>query len=345
MRRIRVMCSTSARETSWYLHGHGGTIDLVRMCRLLVAVLGLAYLAGCDSQSAPVFNDAAVPLDAPMRAGPGPGGGLLDELRFAVVGDTRPMNPDDTAGYPTQIVTQIWGEVEAETPHPAFTVTTGDYMFASTSGAEVGPQLDLYLGARASYSGFVYPAMGNHECNGYTSSNCGPAGHDGEPPNFQQFMSRMLGPIGELRPYFIERFAANDGSWTAKFVFIAANAWDQTQQYWLDAVLKEPTTYTFVIRHESPDASTAPGVDPSQAILAMHPLTMLIVGHTHTYRHVPGYREIIVGNGGAPLTSGPNYGYVTIARQSDGTLEVTSKDYATLAAIDHFFVNADGVTP
>ena len=51
------------------------------------------------------------------------------------------------------------------------------------------------------------------------------------------------------------------------------------------------------LRHEPPESNTAPGVDPSQQIMAKHPLTMLIVGHTHTYRHVPAYREIIASLG------------------------------------------------
>ena len=308
-------------------------------------LLVMAVAAGCGDPQAPVTADAYVALDAPAHEGPGPGGGLLAELRFAVVGDTRPANLDDTAGYPTTIVQQIFADVEAEAPQPVFAVTTGDYMFASTSGAEVGPQLDLYLNARASYTGFIYPAMGNHECNGYTKSNCGPAGNDGQPPNYTQFMARMIEPIGEGRPYFIERFAATDGSWTAKFVFVAGNAWDKGQATWLDLVLGEPTTYTFVVRHEPPESNTAPGVDPSQAIMAKHPLTMLIAGHTHTYRHVPAYREIIVGNGGAPLTSGTNFGYVIVARQPDGTLDITSKDYLTLVPIDHFAVTANGLVP
>jgi hypothetical protein len=317
------------------------------MSRLLVAALGLASSASCSSGSdaPPPIADAYIVLDAPTHPGAGPGGGILDDLRFAVVGDTRPANLDDTAGYPTAIVSQIWSDVEAETPHPAFAVTTGDYMFAATSGAQVGPQLDLYLGARGMYSGLVYPAMGNHECNGYTASNCGPFGGDGSTPNYTQFMARMIAPIGESRAFFIERFAASDGSWTAKFVFVAANAWGADQAHWLELVLGEPTTYTFVVRHEPPDSNTAPGVDPSQAVIIKHPFTMLITGHTHTYRHIPAYREIIVGNGGAPLTSGTNFGYVTIARQADGTLEVTSKDYATLAPIDHFFVTPDGLVP
>jgi hypothetical protein len=57
---------------------------------------------------------------------------------------------------------------------------------------------------------------------------------------------------------------------------------------------------------------------------------------------VPAYREIIVGNGGAPLTSNFNYGYVIVQQQSDGTFEVTSKDYQTLATVDQFNINPDG---
>jgi hypothetical protein len=317
------------------------------MYRLLCVVL----VAGCETPSTAVVvpEDAYVNLDAPDRSGPGPGGGLLAELRFAVVGDTRPANLNDTAGYPTDIVRQIWTDVEAETPKPAFAVTTGDYMFASTSGAEVGPQLDLYLGARAIFSGTLYPALGNHECTGYTSSNCGPGAHDGMPPNYTQFIDRMLGPIGETKPFFVERFAAQDGSWSAKFVFIAANAWTDAQARWLDLVLGEPTTYTFVMRHESHESNTAPGVDPSQTILAKHPLTMLIVGHSHMYRHIPAYREIVVGNGGAPLTSNTNYGYVIVARQPHpantpaDTIQVTSYEYMTHAVIEQFVVTPNGV--
>ena len=69
---------------------------------------------------------------------------------------------------------------------------------------------------------------------------------------------------------------------------------------------------------------------------------MLIAGHTHSYGHVPAYREIIVGNGGAPLTSSTNYGYVIIARQPDGTLQATSYDYMTHAIVEQFSVDAGG---
>jgi hypothetical protein len=184
--------------------------------------------------------------------------------------------------------------------------------------------------------------MGNHECNGYTDSNCGPNNPDGEPANYTEFMSRMVMPLGETQPYYIERFAASDGSWSAKFIFVAANAWGATQNAWVNLMETEPTTYTFVLRHEPPESNTAPGVGPTTLIAARFPLTMLITGHTHTYQHVPAYREIIVGNGGAPLTSNFNYGYVIVQRQSDGTLEVTSKDYQSLAAVDQFNINPDG---
>jgi hypothetical protein len=308
--------------------------------RLLVVV---GVLAGCGHSTSVASDAPPALLDAPTNDGAGPGGGLLTDLRFAVVGDTRPANLDDTANYPTPIVSAIWADVEAEVPHPLFAVSTGDYMFASTAGSQQGPQLDAYLGARATFHGVAYAAMGNHECNGFTSSNCGPGGNDGEPANYLLFLSKLVAPIGELRPYYLERFAAWDGSWSAKFVFIAANAWNQTQSNWLEAALSEPSTYTFVIRHE-PDDANAPGVDPSTTILAKHPLTLLIVGHTHTYRHTPALRQIIVGNGGAPLTSSMNYGYVIVARNPDGTLEVTSRDYQTLAIVDQFTVMLDGTS-
>jgi len=292
-----------------------------------------------------VLAAAACRSSTPPADAPGPDAYVapLADLSFAVVGDTRPANLDDTANYPTDVAKQIWMDVEAE--GVPFAVTTGDYMFASTTGTQVGPQLDLYLGARAMFSGTVYPAMGNHECNGYTASNCGPGGKDGNPPNYEQFMARMIMPLGEVHPFYAVRFAAPDGSWTAKLVFIAGNAWTDLQATWLDKVLAEPTTYTFAIRHEPHYSNTAPAVDPSTTILAKHPLTMLITGHTHSYSHVPAYREIIVGNGGAPLTSSTNYGYVIVARQPDGTLQTTSYDYASHAIVEQFSVTPEGIAP
>ena len=316
------------------------------MRRLLVSIAVLAVLGAagaCSATTAPVAIDASTPLDAPTHPGAGNGGGTLDELRFAVVGDTRPVNLDDTANYPTAIIRQIWTDVEAEVPHAAFAVSTGDYIFASTGGHEQDPQLDLYLAARMAFHGVVYAAMGNHECNGYTSSNCGPGNSEGQPANFVSFMAKLVAPLDEPLPYFVERFAAADRSWSAKLVVIAANAWDPAQDAWLERALSEPSTYTFVLRHEGHDATTAPGTLPSTIILARHAVTLLIVGHTHAYRHYAAYREIVVGNGGAPLTSSTNYGYVIVARNPDGTIGVTSREYMTHALVEQFTVKPDGM--
>jgi cation diffusion facilitator CzcD-associated flavoprotein CzcO len=80
----------------------------------------------------------------------------------------------------------------------------------------------------------------------------------------------------------------------------------------------------------------------SQTIINAHPLTLMIVGHTHEYRHESYDKEIIVGNGGAPLTSGTNYGYVIVSRNASGTLTVTAYDYMSHATLDTFQIQASG---
>jgi hypothetical protein len=97
-----------------------------------------------------------------------------------------------------------------------------------------------------------------------------------------------------------------------------------------------------VVRHESVTANTAPGVTPSEAILANHPWTLKIVGHTHTYQYSATDREVIVGNGGAPLTGALDYGYVIAQQRADGAMVFTSYDYMTNAVVDTFAVKADG---
>jgi hypothetical protein len=71
---------------------------------------------------------------------------------------------------------------------PPFAVSTGDYMFASVGGTQQAVQLDLYLAARARYSGTTFPTMGNHECTGATASNCGAGTTNGTTTNFTTYV-------------------------------------------------------------------------------------------------------------------------------------------------------------
>jgi hypothetical protein len=155
-------------------------------------------------------------------------------------------------------------------------------------------------------------------------------------------MTTMLGPLNQTTPYYVIKVNATDNSWTSKFVFVAANAWDSAQSSWLDSTLSESTTYTFVIRHEANEANTAPGTTPSESIITQHPLTLEICGHTHDYSKIGN--RIVMGNGGAPLTGSGDYGYGIVAMQSNGNLTVDEIDYETGAADSsfHFVVTPTG---
>jgi hypothetical protein len=278
------------------------------------------------------------------------------------VGDTRPPTEDDTAGYPTAIITQIYQDIENASPRPAFAVTTGDYQFAGpthTPGTQTA-QLDIYMTARAAFSNIMYPTMGNHECDGATQDNCysctGTAcssvggtciGGICETPNFTVFQSKMLTPINQTLPYYTVNISSSAGvspAWTAKFVFVACNMWSTVQSTWLTNALSTPTTYTFVLRHMGSDATTAPCLataPTADSIIMAHPYTLLIAGHTHTYAYYTAYdgqpAQVIVGNGGAPPSTGNSYGYV-IARQSGASIVFTEYDYLTNVANMSFTV-------
>jgi hypothetical protein len=293
-------------------------------------------------------TDSGVPFDGggPPTGSVGPSGGKLSRLLFGVVGDTRPPTIDDLAGYPTPIITKIFSDIQALAARPPLVVSTGDYQFASSysSSTTTSAQFDLYLAARQKYSGIEFPAMGNHECTGATVSNCGQGNTNGITPNYSAFMSKMLGPIQQAKPYYSIRVDATDNSWTSKFVFVAANAWDSGQSSWLSGVMATPTTYTFVVRHESSTASPQPaGVAASDAILNAHPYTLLIVGHSHTYYHGRGAREVTIGNGGAPLSS-KSYGFGIFSQRADGAIVGDMIDYMTGQADSyfHFVVKPDG---
>ncbi len=272
----------------------------------------------------------------------------LDKLDFAIVGDTRPPVKDGTKYYPTPIVAKIWQEVAKEVPTVPFAVTTGDYVFASAYGSQGALQLDLYLTAQAHFARPVWHALGNHECTGATASNCGPGGKDGITELYQSYLDKMVTPMGIGQPYYSIWYTGaqvqggTESPWTAKFVFIAANAWDYPQAAWLAKEMAKPSTYTFVMRHESSMATQAPGVKPSQNIIVQYPYTLLIVGHAHTFQYFEGKREVIVGNGGAPLTANINYGYVIARQRPDGAMQFTAFDYMSHAVFQSFALKPDG---
>lgn len=240
------------------------------------------------------------------------------------MGDTRPALPLST-GYPTSVITQIYTTIEGLNPKPPFVISTGDYAFELLS--DTTKQLDLYLSARNKYSGEFYPAMGNHECYNLVDSNCGPGTANGNTPQYTTFLAKLLQPIGQTLPYYTKNVSASDGSWTAKFVFVAPNAWTDAQGTWLEAELSKATDYTFVVRHEPVDATTAPGVVPSGSIIANHPYTLLIVGHTHTYERTG--KQVMFGNGGAPKTGTKGEGFGLFTRRADGAIQVEARDAQT----------------
>ncbi|AKU96684.1 hypothetical protein AKJ09_03348 [Labilithrix luteola] len=224
-----------------------------------------------------------------------------------------------------------------------FVVTSGDYIFSTGNGTQATPQFDLYIAARNLYPGPVFPALGNHECDGNVTSNCGAGAKTGVTANYTAFLSKMLAPIGQTNPYYSIDVNAQDASWTAKFVFVAANAWSPAQDAWLRKVLAKPTTYTFIVRHEPSQAATAPGVKPSEQIMAQYPYTLAIVGHTHTYGKT-GPRQVTIGNGGAPLVSGSNFGFGLVNQRPDKAIEVDVIDLASGKADTafRFALNPDG---
>lgn len=301
--------------------------------------LGDAGPPGQDA--APPKQDAAPPKQdsgsggSGSTADAGPGSPLL----FAVVGDTRGALPI-TLSYPTAVITQIYATIEALKPRPQFVVSTGDYAFELAS--DTSAQLDLYLGAEKNFKGPFYPAMGNHECTWLTTSNCGPGTANGMTPQYKAFLAKILEPTGQTLPYYGFEHDAPDGSWTSKFIVIAANAWTDAQGVWLDRALSKPTTYTFIVRHEPSSANTAPGVTPSDAIIAKHPYTLIIVGHIHTYSH--NGRQVMFGNGGAPKSGTKGWGFGLFQRRADGAIQVEARDYKTAAPDPSFTfaVHADG---
>jgi predicted phosphodiesterase len=300
-------------------------------------ILAVSLLAGCSPNS----NHVGAPDLGGGGAGGGGGapnfgggtvqGGSGSLLTFAVFGDARPPNPNDTAGYPSAIISGIFKL--AQQKGAQFVVGTGDYMFASTQSV-VDAQVALFNQARANFSGPIYLTMGNHECTGYTDSNCPTLN---ETANIRAFMQLL--PVGITAPHYRVDFDTPAG--TVKFLFVAANAWSSGQNDWLGQALADATTATFIVRHEPGYDYSAPGVTPSDTLAARHPYTLMLLGHSHTYRR-EDTKHVISGNGGAPVSGGASYGFLLMQQQSDGSFTATEIDEASGNTVDTWRISAMG---
>ena len=273
--------------------------------------------------------------DPPPSGGTvGPTGGTVDRLAFAVFGDVRPATENDNANYPAPVITGIMTKAAA-TPSE-FAIGTGDYMEANTSSA-VSNQLGQLLTAERMFPKPTFHAMGNHECMGDTGSNC-PNGT--ESYNVRGFMMQ-LAPFAS-KPYYSFDIQTQNGA--AKFVFVASNAWDTTQESWLTQELSRQTQYTFVIRHTPPGDTVAPGSAPSDPIIAAHPLTIGFYGHNHEYRHLDA-NHVVSGNAGAPLCgvcTAPYFGYIYVQQRLDGNIAVWEHREDNNQQMDYWIVNPAG---
>jgi hypothetical protein len=173
--------------------------------------------------------------------------------------------------------------------------------------------------------------MGNHECTGATASNCASSPTN----NMNAFVATLVTPLGKTTPYYTVPINDMNGKWTAKIIIAACNAWDSTQYSWLQGELAKSTTYTFVVRHEPMGTSGAPCVSEMDSLLQRSTYDLFIVGHSHTFAH--SQKQVVVGNGGAPISGGANYGFATIAQQGSG-FAVTQYDYLSAQPVSTFTV-------
>ncbi len=291
-------------------------------------------VAGPDAgPGVPPANDGGPGPVGPPVGTVGVNGGQVSRLFFAVVGDTRPALPDATSTYPTAVIEKIYADIEAMSPRPQFVVGTGDYMFALPFGNQGQAQADLYTHAAKQFTGGpMFAALGNHECTGGTTANC--FGNTTS-KNYSAYLATFVAPLGKSLPYYSVPFTSTDGSWTAKLLIVACNAWSPAQKSWMEAELARPTTYTFVARHQ-PFGINSPCSADADALMNQYPYNLHIVGHSHTYTHQG--KQVIVGNGGAPISGNTPFGYATIEQLPTGGFKVSQYDANTALPLSAFVV-------
>jgi hypothetical protein len=189
--------------------------------------------------------------------------------------------------------------------------------------------MNLYMTAAQKLGKTLFMTMGNHECKSsqaYCYLNSTQA-------NYTAFM-QALKPVSTVPYYSVD---VNTQGGVATFVFVADNAWDATEQTWLQNTLTKADTaakYTIVARHHPIDNTDLATLADEWNIIKAHKYTLFLTGHTHEYKHDTfldnSGRTIRLGNAGAPLDNGFQwYGYAIVQQGLDDRLYVSVYDQAT----------------
>ncbi len=268
--------------------------------------------------------DMAVPPPTPGSVGTS--GGSVNLLHFGVVGDTRPAACEDTANYPTTVINGI--ATEFKNRNAQFVLDLGDHMYVCNNDLNTATtQMNLYMTATKMFGGTWFMTQGNHEC--YS----GPCYAGSQNANYVAFMT-ALAPISQS-PYYSINVDTSLG--LATFVFIADNSWDNTQSTWLDQTLTTADSaakYTIVIRHHPEGDSSVSTNGESMAIVRKHKFAVFLTGHSHLYKHMTtdNGRDLVMGNGGAPLIAGGAFfGFAMIDQLASGQLQLSIYDLSNTA--------------
>ena len=292
----------------------------------------LATIKGADLSTGSA--DLSIPL---MPGAIGPNGGTVDRLFFSFHGDARPANCNDTPNYPKAIVESIFKREAAR--NVQFSIDLGDHFFGCGSGKynTAAAQMAIYVNASKLLPSLTFLTMGNHECR--SSGLCHPG--DGD-ENLAAYLP-ALAPISAI-PYYTFDVQTSQG--LATFVVIADNAWDNTEQAWLESTLAKAdgaAKYTIITRHHPIDNTDLPNMMVEMGIIQKHKYSLFMTGHTHEYKHDtyldPSKRTLRMGISGAPFNGNTMYyGYGTVEQQVSGALLVKIYDQATDAIQDTWSV-------
>ena len=335
-----------------------GSVRSAAFCYLYLGWLLLASGSGCTvPEGQPAFGDGSTgsyaadgarsvtpddlwtagDSDLAQPAGPpgavGPMGGSVNLLHMGLTGDSRPPSCEDTAHYPSDVVSAIATQFQQKGVD--FALDLGDHMYVCNNSLPTAvAQMGLYMAAIKKYAGTWFMTMGNHECY---KGPCFPGSTNA---NYVAFMD-ALKPLSAL-PYYSFDIATSKGLMT--FVVVADNGWDATQASWLEQTLAkadQAATYTIVARHHPEGDTTVSTNAVSIAIIRKHKFALLLTGHDHLYKHMTTDqgRDLVFGAGGAPLVAGGAFhGYVILDQQPDGNLDLTVYDVATNAIQDSWSV-------
>jgi hypothetical protein len=270
----------------------------------------------------------------------------LDKLVFSIINHATSYRVDPVfssrsllpTSYP--ILEKLFMDIECEGRRPGFSVVTGLTIPKALSPKIIEQQLNVYMQASRRFSNPIYfsiPRLTHMDFGENLNPKEEFVSSSLYSPALVAATDKLFSRNIPQPSYYVLHFSHKFQHWNMKMIFVSPQFWTKSQAIWLEHVLEEKNTYTFIVYSSD---------DPFhyvEDILKTQDYTLAFKLTQEHYMFDPHKKTLNLGHfiGDAPFGK-KHIGYTFIRQHSDLNLEILTYDLESRGIVHQAAIQPNG---